>query len=245
MTSLRNTPCPHCGQRAPIVLRSFGAACTACGGERIPFATKSVNLAGRPSKWGGSLTQFAGWATVTTGLALATGITLLLLAIWPASIVGFAIGIPMAMLSLFFGLALVLGGRRLRRHGDERAHATKVDAIRAMAEHKQGQLRAADVAGALAIDVAEADELLTELALSPPEQVSLDVDDDGQLHYLFGADKVEQLERDRWRFDAPAEPLAPPHFPTDEELTAQEAAAEAEAAVAEEAAAEAKATKEQ
>lgn len=194
MSKAQNAICSHCGQRAPVVLRGIEARCTVCGGLRIPFTAKALNLAGKPSRAGGVAARFVGWTAVVMGLSMATGLGLLLQTVF-GGYVGLAIGIPIAMLSLFFGLALVLGGRKLGRSGDQAERSARLQAIRALAKHQGGSVTAAGVARKLELSEAEADALLTDLAKEPSENVSLELDDDGGLHYLFGVDALA------WRID--------------------------------------------
>jgi hypothetical protein len=152
---------------------------------RVPFTAKALNLAGKPSRAGGLAVRFLGWTAVVFGLAAALGLGLLFGALFGGT-VGLAVGLPITLVSLFFGLALVFGGRKLRRHGDETERAARVQAIRALASHQGGSVMAADVARKLELSETDADALLTELAKEPDENVSLELDDDGGLHYLFG-----------------------------------------------------------
>lgn len=185
--------CPRCGQRAPIVLRGLEARCTACGGQRPPFVSTSVTLAGQPSRVGGVLAQVSGWIVLVLGFSIALFLGLLLGAIWPGSLVGWAFSVPIALLSLFFGGGLAFGGRRLQKSGDDARKRARIEAVRALVAHRGGTVTAADAAQALNVSEAECDVLLTDLAKDPDQNVSLEVDDDGRIRYLFGV--AEQ----RWR----------------------------------------------
>lgn len=185
--------CQQCGKAAPIVLRGLQGRCAACGGARLPLTAPTVSLAGQPARIGGAAAFFAGWAVVVLGLAVSLGVLLLFQSIWPASFVGWAVGLPMAIASLFFGLLLVFGGHRLRRSGVERRQRVQLDAVRALVEHQRGMITAADVSGALAVTDEEADLLLSELSKDANTEVNVEFDDAGRLRYLFG--RPEQ----RWR----------------------------------------------
>lgn len=185
-SAIASSICPHCGQRAPIVLRGVEARCTACGARRPPFAAPSLTLAGQPSRVGGKLAFFSGWAVMVMGLSLALFLGLLLHSIWPASFVGLAFAVPIAILSLFFGGFLVFGGKRLHSSGEKAQRTARLEAVRAMAAHRGGSITARDVARSLELDESETDTLLTELAKDPDANVSLDIDDEGRIHYLFG-----------------------------------------------------------
>ncbi len=197
-----NARCPRCGQRAPIVLRGLEATCTACGGRRLPFTAKSLNLAGKGSRIGGAAARFFGWASILGGVSLAAFIGLLVQSLWPAGLLGYAFAIPILLISLAIGITLLVGGSRLGRHGAQREKSTQLEAIRSMAAHNRGVLTARQVARTLSLPEEQADAMLTELAKRPDERVSLDVDDDGNLFYLFGLDS-EQLSEARWRIANP------------------------------------------
>jgi uncharacterized membrane protein YqjE len=192
-TTEYNTKCPNCGQEAPVVLRGLSARCAACGAKRSHFATSSVELAGQPSRFTGIAATVVGATVLVLGFALALLLGLLAQAIWPASIVGWALAIPIAIVTLFFGLALLFGGHRLRRKGGETQRSVQLKAIRALVAHKAGSITAADVATRLSLSEAEADALLTEIAKDPQANVSIEVDDHGRIHYEF--DKADK----RWR----------------------------------------------
>jgi hypothetical protein len=175
------------------VLRGIEARCTACGAARAPFVTPSVTHAGTPSRVGGLLALVSGWALLVMGFSLSAFLWLLLHAIWPQSVVAWAFALPVAMLSLFFGGGLVFGGKRLHKSGENAQKRARIEAIRALVAHRAGMVTAAEAAQALNVSEQESDALLTELAKDPDQNVSLEVDDEGRIRYLFGV--AEQ----RWR----------------------------------------------
>lgn len=185
--------CPKCGQRAPIVLRGLEARCTACGAARAPFITPSVTHAGQPSRVGGLLALVSGWVFLVLGMAVSGFFWLLFQAIWPHSLVAWAFAAPILLLSLFFGGGLVFGGKRLHKSGEDAQRRARVEAIRALVAHRGGMVTAAEAALALNVSEQESDALLTELAKDPDQNVSLEVDDDGRIRYLFGVAET------RWR----------------------------------------------
>jgi hypothetical protein len=128
---------------------------------------------------------FSGWAVLVFGLSMAVFAGLLLQSIWPGSLVGLAFAVPIALLSLFFGLFLVLGGKRLQTSGKKAQAAVRVEAVRALARHRGGSITARDAAKSLELSERETDAFLTDLAKDPDAHVSLDVDDEGRIHYLF------------------------------------------------------------
>jgi hypothetical protein len=211
--------CPRCRQRAPIMLRGIQAYCTACNTPRMPFTgTRTVNLAGKGSRIGGAAARFFGWAAVIFGLCTSLFVTLVLQSIWSEGMLGYAFGIPIAVLSLAFGGALVFGGKQLGKAGDDAQRAARLEAIRGLATHRGGAITTNDVMRQLTIPQAEADAILTDLARRPEENVTLDLDDNGNIFWLFGV-QGEDLREARWRF---AQPQLEP--------SARDVAAEAEAA---------------
>jgi len=176
------------------MLRGIEARCTVCGGLRIPFAAPSLNLAGKPSKIGGAAAKVVGCAVGVVGLSVALGLGLLAQTIIEGY-AGLAVGLPIAFLSLSAALSLVLGGRWLTARGEKKGRDAQLATIRALAAHRGGNITAADAARALQTQVHEADAILTELARDPDNDISLELTDDGTIHYLFGGDSAA----DRWQ----------------------------------------------
>jgi hypothetical protein len=175
--------CPNCKQPAPIVYRGTLAYCTACGAPRPPFSAKSVNLAGQPSKIGGSVAKFFGWLILGGGLLLAICLALFFQLLFPASAIGYALGIPTALVSFVVGLLVLFGGKKLETSGIETERAAKFEAIWGMALARGGVVTALDVGRSLNMPVDGADQILTEMTKKHPEYVSLEVDDNGNLFY--------------------------------------------------------------
>lgn len=220
-----NAICPRCGQRAPIVLRGIDARCTACGAQRIPFTAKSLNLAGKGSQIGGAAARFFGWASLVGGTSLAAFVALVFQSFWPEGFIGYAFAIPIMFISLAVGVPLLVGGTRLGRYGKQKLKTTQLDAVRSMAAHQGGAVTAKQVAASLTITEVEADAMLTELAKHPDENVSLDLDDDGNIYYLFGLGG-EELAAARWRIENPN--LDPRWAAAEEEAAAYEEAQNAD-----------------
>jgi hypothetical protein len=146
-----------------------------------------LSLAGGPARLGGAAAAFAGWSVLVLGLSLSVGLLLLLQSIWPGTLVGWAFGIPMAVVTLFFGLFLVLGGRKLRRHGARRRRSVELEAARAAVAHRNGMITTSEAAHSLGVSEEQADSLLTELSRDSMVEVNLEFDENGRLRYLFGA----------------------------------------------------------
>lgn len=188
-----STICPACGREAPIVYRGVVPYCTSCGALRAPLSSASVNLAGKPSRVGGTFAVVLGWLVLVAGGATALGVVLLLLALsWPAG--ALAIGLPIALVTLVTGVLLVKSGRSLQASGEDAERTTRAQALLSMAAQR-GAVTARDAAQALGTRVADADAMLTELAKREPDRVAVDVDDQGVVWYRVAP--------------APGEPIPP------------------------------------
>jgi hypothetical protein len=157
------------------------------------MSAPSVSLAGQPSRIGGAAAGLLGWTILVVGLSVAVAVGLLLQSLWPAAFIGWAFGVPIGVSSLFFGLLLILTGRGLRRRGNDRQRAVQLEAVRALLANRGGSATAREAAQALELSDEDADALLMELARDPKADASVEVEDSGQLRYVFGhTDK-------RWR----------------------------------------------
>ncbi|KYF66386.1 hypothetical protein [Sorangium cellulosum] len=177
--------CPHCGKNAPVIHRGLAAYCTACGRERLPFAGKSVSLAGKPSRFGGAVAGALGWLVLIGGTALALLLGLGAAALFPGSIAGLAIGLPIGFVALTVGLLLLIGGRKLSRSGVKASRDAQVQAIFSLAAHRRRPLTAHEVGVVLDLPAPEADALLTELAKQRPDEVGVELGERGDILYTF------------------------------------------------------------
>jgi len=172
------------------------------------LAAPTVSLAGQPSRWGGAAASLAGLMVLVLGLSLSAGVLFLLQSLWPAYAIGWAFALPMAAASSLFGLLLLFGGSRLRRHGSERQRAVQLAAVKSFVQHRRGPISAYEIAGKLQLPEERVDGLLTQLARELATAVTLDVDADGHVVYDF------EGEERRWRVleeqdpDRPDEPAA-------------------------------------
>jgi hypothetical protein len=153
----------------------------------------NLALAGKPSRWGGTAASIAGVAVLVLGLAGALAAWLVLQSIWPAQAFGWAVAIPIAAISMLFGILLLLGGRRLSRSGAARRDEVELQAVRSLVAHRGGSLSAQDVARSLDLSEDRADALLTRLARETATEVTVDVDEAGRVVYDFRG------EERRWR----------------------------------------------
>jgi hypothetical protein len=134
-----------------------------------------------------------GWLVLGGGLMLAIAVGLILQAIFPAGFAGWGIGAMIAIAAVTVGGLLLVGGRSLQRSGAIAARSVRDQAIFALAANKRGILTPQEVAVALAVDVKEADTLLTDLTKAT-EDVTLELDDEGRLLYRF----AKYAPKQRW-----------------------------------------------
>lgn len=215
--------CPHCGQAAPLVYRGVVAYCSACGQLRGPLTGASVTHAGTVSKAGGVVAKVAAWLSFAFGAVLFLFFGPLLTWWIPATMI--------AVLTLtVFGL-LLWGSRSLAKSGAKSATETKTSAVYALAATRRGELRGVDLMQALGVSKEEGDALLEELSKSHPEDVILEVDDQGGLYYVFPRfrQRVTVPPGSTARVDAPHPSVVDPLLEEFAALEAQEAEAAAKA----------------
>jgi hypothetical protein len=206
--------CPRCRQNAPIVYRGIAAYCTACGAPRMPLTEKSVNLAGQPSQIGGTVARVFGWLVLGGGMFIALTLLAILQAIFPETFVGFAVGGGVGLATIASAWVLLRGGKNLKEGGKGQEKNARVQAIFAMAPMRGGVLRAAEVGAALQISPDAADAVLTDLAKTKSEYVSLEIDDQGGIYYRVDPSgcvraRIEAMPYAKVRVDEPGEVLEP------------------------------------
>ena len=196
--------CSNCHQDAPSFVRGVRAHCSACGAPRSLVETgAALNASGQTAKVGGGVAGVIGWVALVIGLTVA----LILGGIASLFSAGLWVGGVIAFVTLAVSMPLILGGRRLRRDGEGRARVAQEHAVFALAARQRGVLTAREVARSLALREPEADALLTALAKRPDGRVTLEVDDDGGLSYVFH-DLRPSAPRVRVReVDAPGMPV--------------------------------------
>jgi hypothetical protein len=155
--------------------------CTACGGLRPPLSSPSINFAGKPARVGGAVASAVAGFILLVGISLSLGIALLFTAL-DAATVGFAIALPIALVSSVLGAVLLRRGSSLRRAGAVAERGAREQALLELAAHRGG-VTADEAARALGVGPAEADAMLTDLAKREPDRVAVDVDDGGVLRY--------------------------------------------------------------
>jgi hypothetical protein len=177
--------CPHCHQNAPVLYKGVFAFCSACDKPRAPFSGKALAFAGQPSKLGGRVGSVVGLLVLILGLLLAAALMLFFQLLWPAQNIGYALGSPIALISVVVGSLFMVASRRLGRAGAQAERQARVEAVYALAVNRNGMLTSADAARALQLDPASVEALLSELAKTEPDYVSLELDENGQSFYLF------------------------------------------------------------
>ncbi len=200
-------PCPRCGEDVPVVLRGTEAFCTACGRRRLPFAQEALNLKGKSAKVGGTAARVLGMIVWTFGFFLAALLGFVLQFFFPEMLLGYAVGGTISFVTLLLGSLLFFGGRTLGKVGERAATEAQVKAIRGLARQRKGVLTANEVARHLDITSERADALMTELAGRPDEDVGVDIDDHGNVLYLF-----DNPEARRWRVRVEQSGLDPDEF---------------------------------
>lgn len=199
----------------------------------ILAAPEAVNVAGQPARVGGGIVKALGWVAVAGGALVALFFSFIawaLSTVVPLYIAGF-FGIITAMIAI----PLLLAGRSLRREGETRQQAARERAVFALAAQRRGALNVPTVARALDIQEADADALLTNLAKRPDGRVALEVDDNGNLTYVFrdlvataAPPQKVRIEGGGWRVPAEAQAPGQPRV-IDAELIEEEHDAEAPA----------------
>jgi hypothetical protein len=153
----------------------------------MPLANVSVNMAGQTSKVGGTVARVFGWIVLVAGLLFALGLAGIMSIVDAPSGWIFGVNGTIAAITALTAWAILRGGRALKKSGETEELAMKNQAIFALANTRNGILRAWDVAQALQVSPKEADDILTKLAKEHSDHVTIDVDDEGTILYRFKA----------------------------------------------------------
>ncbi|MDP9037037.1 MAG: hypothetical protein M3O50_19745, partial [Myxococcota bacterium] len=127
------------------------------------------------------MARLAGWLVLLVGMAVALGLGVLVLALATVT-AALAFALPVALVALVAGAALLQSGRLLTRTGVTTARTTHDQALFELAAHR-GPVTAGEAARALGISTAVADAILTDLAKREPDRVVLDVSDEGVVRF--------------------------------------------------------------
>jgi len=177
--------CPHCHQNAPIVYRGVFAYCSACDKPRAPFSGKALHFAGQPAKVGGSVGRVVGWLVLVFGWLAAAALLLFFQLLVPERNIGYAVGLPLALISTVVSLVLLFASSKLRRAGNEAEFQARLEALYALAVNRGGTLTAADASHALGLPPVALEGVLDQLAKTQSDYVQLEIDEDGKPFYLF------------------------------------------------------------
>jgi hypothetical protein len=175
--------CPHCGRSTPVRFDAGVGRCSACGASRSLVGGASLALAGEPQRIGGLLASGLGWVILLGGLAAAGFLGWLGVFLFATMALVKYVALPLAILSTLVGGGVLAVGQRLKKNAARSRREAQVAALRAAASLQGGALTVAQAAVALRVPEAEADALLTELAIA--EQVRQEVTDQGILLYVF------------------------------------------------------------
>jgi hypothetical protein len=143
----------------------------------------SLTHAGKPAHVAGAVLHAFGWLLLVLGLGF-SAIMGLIVALFSATA-------GLVTFGVFGGLSLLLfllaryGKKRLESEGDVERTKRREQALFALAANHGGRLQAYEAASALDVTVDEADQLLTGLAKRKPEQVDVEIGDQGEIFYAF------------------------------------------------------------
>jgi hypothetical protein len=181
----------------------------------MPLATSSVNMAGQPSKVGGTVARVFGWLVLAGGTIFSLLMAGLIQLIAASGNAGYIVGAGLEIVTVVLALVFLRGGSKLQEAGADTAKATQGQAIFALANTRGGVLTPAVVAHSIGIPERQADDILTSLAKEYPDHVTLDVDDNGTLLYRFNGAHWQAMARnpaswERPRVSAPQRVAAQP-----------------------------------
>jgi len=193
--------CPHCGAVARIEGSGRSAVCAMCGGPRIPHNHGGEAAARllKEQKAHLAAARVAGAATVLQGV-FATVAALVGLALMPAALVGKLVVLAVAVAPLVLAMrsrSRAKAEREAAREAGDRAWQTAAEAIAAGAPDG---ITAGALAKRLVIEEADADRLLTALAVH--DRTRIDVGDDAEVVYRTRPreeDEEPEAERERVR----------------------------------------------
>lgn len=184
--------CPHCNAVARIENAGRDAVCAVCGGPRIPggFGGEAAQNALREQQKALANARMASVATMIQGV-FAAAVTLIALALLPASVAGKLIVFALAVAPLV--LAIRSRGRAAKAR--ELAMAAGERACQAAAEDVAARatsgITPATLAKTLGIEDARAEALLTSLAVH--DRTRIDVGDDAEVRYSVGPDPLVRI----------------------------------------------------
>ncbi len=184
--------CPHCNAVARIDGSGVQSVCAMCGGPRIPggFGGDAASNALREQKKALANARLASVATVVQGI-FASAVTLVALAVMPASIVGKVVLLVLAIAPLVLSVRSRARAAKAREHARAASERAWQAAAEAAAAHSKGGITPVALAKMLAIPPEHADELLA--ALTVQDRTRIDVGDDAEVRYSAGPNPLVRI----------------------------------------------------
>lgn len=215
--------CPQCNAVAAVIARGGVTVCAACGKPRAGATVLGggsaqsmmpASVAGRDASTTAMLSRGRGRAQRGFGvLALAGGVLMAALA---AGVLPGAFGMVVAVLSALIGVGLgalsIRAGARNMERAEAESRRAREAAIFELAAKREGLLTAREVADAFHVSEEDADATLTR-AIGDGSRVTLDVDDEGVVRYVFLEHRPRAAARVRVDASAPDELEAPASEP--------------------------------
>lgn len=188
--------CPHCHAVAAVIPRGGITVCAACGkprtgsvtlgGSELPGSMVPASRLGRSASTRAMLARGRGRMQRGFGvLALAAGVLMATLAaaLFPGA-AGVGLALAAALLGVGVGALSIRAGARSLQDGETEDRRAKEAAVLELASERGGRLTAAEVAEAFHVSEDAADALLTAM-VGDGSTVTVDVDDEGVLRYVF------------------------------------------------------------
>lgn len=176
--------CPHCRQNAPLVYRGVSAYCAACGRPRTVLSAESVTYAGKPARIGGSVVGVFGWVVLAIGLFVAALVGLVA-GLFTTATSGLIVFLVFSLFPAGTAWLLRRGSKALSASGEEAEGRRREQALFALAANNGGVVQAVQLAGALDMTVAQADAYLTQLAKTRPDEVDVEIGEQGEVLFMF------------------------------------------------------------
>ena len=191
--------CPHCGSIARVEPKGHGASlhwvCGVCAGPRMPGglgaeAAMTPLREAKASLGAATRSRAAFWVFAI----MATFMTLIVLAAWPAAILAKLILLAMAVAPTLLAVRARARAGKANEAANEALDRAWLAAAEDVTSHAKKGVTVAELAGRLKIDAVKAEKLLTQLAVN--ERTRIDVDDDAEVRYSIASDAVAKVRVD-------------------------------------------------
>jgi hypothetical protein len=140
-------------------------------------------LAGEPQRLGGVLASGLGWFFLLSGASISAFLTWVSYYLLHTAELARWVALPILVLTALAGGGSLMAGRRLKKRGLQSKREAQVSTLRVGASARGGALTVKEAAQLLRVPEAQADALLTELAIQ--EKVQQELTDQGGLVYRF------------------------------------------------------------